>query len=107
MKTTTSIEQTRKLIKLGLDYPPEVKNWIVGYLGGEFLNFVDDDNVIHVVHNYDIDTLTQKFIELSSDKKYSIVYDGEWKFSIDNSEDVSFNEYIDLLVYGIEKIMEG
>ena len=107
MKTETSKEQTRKLIQLGCPKPEEVDNWILDMLTQDHLSYYDEDSCIRVLKNYSIGEVLEYFISASQNKKYKIVFDGvKWSMEIDETV-IENNEYIDLLVSGIEKLMEG
>ena len=107
MKTETSKEQTRKLIQLGCPKPEEVDNWILDMLTQDHLSYYDEDSCIRVLKNYSIGEVLEYFISVSQHKKYKIVFDGvKWSMEIDENV-IENDEYIDLLVSGIEKLMEG
>ena len=107
MKTETSKEQTKKLIQLGCPKPEEVDNWILDMLTQDHLSYYDEDSCIRVLKNYNIGEVLEYFISVSQHKKYKIVFDSvKWSMEIDETV-IENDEYIDLLVNGIEKLMEG
>ena len=107
MKTETSKEQTKKLIQLGCPKPEEVDNWILDMLTQDHLSYYDEDSCIRVLKNYTIGEVLEYFISVSQHKKYKIVFDSvKWSIEIDETV-IENDEYIDLLVNGIEKLMEG
>lgn len=107
MKTETSKEQTKKLIQLGCPEPEEVDNWILDMLTQDHLSYYDEDSCIRVLKNYSIGEVFKYFMSVNQHKKYKIVFDGvKWSMEIDETV-IENDEYIDLLVSGIEKLMEG
>lgn len=107
MKTETSKEQTKKLIQLGCPKPEEVDNWILDMLTQDHLSYYDEDSCIRVLKNYTIGDVLEYFISVSQNRSYKIIFDGvKWSMEI-NEEIIENEEYIDLLMCGIEKLMEG
>lgn len=109
MKTETTKEQTRRLIQLGCPAPPEIENWLLDILTQDHLTYYDEDSCIHVLRNYTLGEVYTRFLSMCRHKSYNIDYVGKkWMLKIDGIEDVLENEeHIDLLVDGIEKLMEG
>lgn len=107
MKTETTKEQTKRLIQLGCPKPEEVDNWLLDMLTQDHLSYYDEDSCIRVLKNYSIGEVLQYFISVSQHRKYKIIFDGV-KWSMETDETIIENdEYIDLLVNGVEKLMEG
>lgn len=107
MKTETTKEQTKRLIQLGCQQPDEVDNWILDMLTQDHLSYYDEDSCIRVLKNYTIGEVLKYFISVSQNRRYKIVFDGvKWSMEI-NEETIENEEYIDLLMDGIEKLMEG
>lgn len=109
MKTETTKEQTRRLIQLGCPTPPEVENWLLDILTQDHLTYYDEDSCIRVLRNYTLGEVYTQFLSKCQHKSYNIDYVGKkWMLKIDGVEDILENEeHIDLLVDGIEKLMEG
>ena len=107
MKTESTKEQTKRLIQLGCPAPPEVENWQLDTLTQDYLAYYDKDNCIHVLRNYTLSEVLDYFISVGQNKKYKVIFDG-FKWSMEtNEETIKNKEYIDLLIDGIEKLMEG
>ena len=107
MKTETTKEQTKRLIQLGCPAPPEIENWLLDILTQDHLSYYDEDSCIHVLRNYTLGEVFKYFISVNQNRKYKIIFDGvKWSMEI-NEETVENEEYIDLLMDGIEKLMEG
>lgn len=107
MKTETTKEQTRRLIQLGCPAPPEIENWLLDILTQDHLSYYDEDSCIHVLRNYTLGEVFKYFMSVVQNRKYKIVFDGvKWSMEI-NEETIENEEYIDLLMDGIEKLMEG
>ena len=71
--------------------------------------YYDKDSCIHVLRNYTLGEVYKYFHSICCDKNYNISYVGKkWILKIDGVENVLENEnHIDLLIGGIEKLMEG
>ena len=107
MKTESTKEQTKKLIQLGCPVPPEVENWQLGTLTQDYLTYYDKDSCIHVLRNYTLSEVLDYFISVGQNKKYKVIFDGLKWYMETNEETIKNKEYIDLLIDGIEKLMEG
>lgn len=107
MKTETTKEQTRRLIQLGCPAPPEIENWLLDILTQDHLSYYDEDSCIHVLRNYTLGEVFKYFMSVVKNRGYKIIFNGvKWSMEI-NEETIENEEYIDLLMDGIEKLMEG
>ena len=109
-RTTTTVEQTRKLLHLGVQPPPEIKNWSFDLNPDNYVKYADDNKFVHILDNYNIGLLTSILIGLTHNKiEYNIKHleDGKWELKFKGKKGTKFDSIVDLLVYAIEKIMEG
>lgn len=109
-RTTTTVEQTRKLVHLGVQLPPEIKRWGFDMNPDDYVKYADADKCIHILDNYNIGLLTSILVGLTHNKiEYNIKHleNGKWELKFKGEKALKFDCLVDLLVYAIEKMMEG
>lgn len=109
-RTTTTVEQTRKLVHLGVQLPPEIKHWSFNMNPDDYVKYADANKYIHILDNYNIGLLTSILIGLTHNKiEYNIKHleNGKWELKFKGEKSLKFDSIVDLLVYAIEKMMEG
>lgn len=109
-RTTTTVEQTRKLVHLGVQLPPEVKHWSFDMNPDDYVKYADADKCVHILDNYNVGLLTSILVGLTHKKiEYNIKHleNGKWELKFKGEKSIKFDDIVDLLVYAIEKAMEG
>lgn len=109
-RATTTVEQTRKLVHLGVQLPPEIKRWSFDMNPDDYVKYADADKCVHILDNYNIGLLTSILIGLTHNKiEYNIKHleNGTWELKFKGKKSIKFDWLVDLLVYAIETIMEG
>lgn len=109
-RTKTTVWQTQKLVHLGVQLPPEIKHWDFDMNPDDYVKYADANKCIHILDNYNIGLLTSILIGLTHNKiEYNIKHleNGKWELKFKGEKSVKFDDIIDLLVYAIEKAMEG
>lgn len=109
-RTTTTVWQTQKLVHLGVQLPPEIKHWSFDMNPDDYVKYADANKCIHILDNYNIGLLTNILVGLTHNKiEYNIKHleNGKWELKFKSEKALKFDCLVDLLVYAIEKMMEG